>query len=182
MQGDAVLGMALRRLTSLEAGKLQEEADALMATIRGLEQLLNNEQLVLETVKRESQEIADKFGDERRTTVSSPPSPRWHNLERCPLFPLCISWRLLGSVSPRSGGCHGRQLHCCAETACQYRMQAPDSASCLSVQIRAGESGTLSEEDIVPNRPSVLVFSRKGYVKRMPADLFATQVSAYKNC
>ena len=76
MQSDAVLGMALRRLTSLEAGKLQEEADALMATIRGLEQLLNNEQLVLETVKRESQEIADKFGDERRTTVSSTPSLR----------------------------------------------------------------------------------------------------------
>ena len=46
-----------------------------------------------------------------------------------------------------------------------------------AVQIRAGESGALSEEDIVPNRPSVLVFSRKGYIKRMPADLFATQVS-----
>ena len=72
-----MLGMALRRLTSLEAGKLQEEADALMATIRGLEQLLNNEQLVLETVKRESQEIADKFGDERRTTVSSLPFLPW---------------------------------------------------------------------------------------------------------
>ena len=28
----------------------------------------------------------------------------------------------------------------------------------------------------MPNRPSVLVFSRKGYIKRMPADLFATQV------
>ena len=73
MQSDAVLGMALRRLTSLEAGKLREEADALQATVRGLEHLLNNEQLVLETVKRESQEIADKFGDERRTTVSSVP-------------------------------------------------------------------------------------------------------------
>ena len=30
----------------------------------------------------------------------------------------------------------------------------------------------------MPNRPSVLVFSRKGYIKRMPADLFATQVCA----
>ena len=52
--------------------------------------------------------------------------------------------------------------------------------TCLSAQIRAGESGTLSEEDIVPNRPSVLVFSLKGYVKRMPADLFATQVSVHE--
>ena len=64
-----MLSMALRRLTSLEAGKLQEEADALRATVSRLEQLLANEELVLETVKRESQEIADKHGDERRTTV-----------------------------------------------------------------------------------------------------------------
>ena len=71
LQTDAVLGMALRRLTSLEAGKLQEEADSLKSTIAGLEQLLANEKLVLDTVKRESQEIADKFGDERRTTVSA---------------------------------------------------------------------------------------------------------------
>jgi DNA gyrase subunit A len=71
LQTDAVLGMALRRLTSLEAGKLQEEADSLKSTITGLEQLLANEKLVLDTVKRESQEITDKFGDERRTTVSA---------------------------------------------------------------------------------------------------------------
>ena len=69
MQSDAVLSMALRRLTSLEAGKLQEEAAALSTTITGLEQLLADERLVLKTVKRESQEIADKYGDERRTTV-----------------------------------------------------------------------------------------------------------------
>ena len=69
MQSDAVLSMALRRLTSLEAGKLQEEAAALNATISSLEGLLANEKQVFETVKRESQEIADRHGDERRTTV-----------------------------------------------------------------------------------------------------------------
>ena len=61
-------------------------------------------------------------------------------------------------------------------------MPVPDREVNLHVQIRAGESGALSEEDIVPNRPSVLVFSRKGYVKRMPADLFATQVNAHEGC
>lgn len=39
------------------------------------------------------------------------------------------------------------------------------------------ESGELSEQDVVPNRASLLVFSRKGYIKRMPADLFAAQVT-----
>ncbi len=37
------------------------------------------------------------------------------------------------------------------------------------------ESGQLSVEDVIPNRPSLLVFSRKGYIKRMPTDLFSVQ-------
>lgn len=39
-----------------------------------------------------------------------------------------------------------------------------------------GESGELSVEDVIPNRASLLVFSRKGYIKRMPTDLFSVQV------
>jgi hypothetical protein len=38
------------------------------------------------------------------------------------------------------------------------------------------ESGQLSVEDVIPNRASLLVFSRKGYIKRMPTDLFSVQV------
>lgn len=64
--------MALRRLTSLEAGKLQEEAATLATGIAGLTALLADPQLVLDTVKRESQEVADKHGNERRTAVSIP--------------------------------------------------------------------------------------------------------------
>jgi DNA gyrase/topoisomerase IV subunit A len=33
----------------------------------------------------------------------------------------------------------------------------------------------LREEDIIPNSPSVVVYSRKGYIKRMSADTFAVQ-------
>lgn len=68
-QADAVLSMALRRLTSLEAGKLREEEATLAQTLAQLQSLLGSQQLVLDTVKRESQEIADKFGDSRRTAV-----------------------------------------------------------------------------------------------------------------
>jgi DNA gyrase subunit A len=68
-QADAVLSMALRRLTSLEAGRLNEEAATLAKGIAGLTALLADPQLVLDTVKRESQEVADRHGDERRTAV-----------------------------------------------------------------------------------------------------------------
>ena len=188
MQSDAVLGMALRRLTSLEAGKLQEEAATLQATIAGLEQLLADEKLVLDTVKRESQEISDKFGDERRTTVRSlslclSAEAVRSDLYVCTfpertacaaaLYPLsCITASRAATKVLRAKVPHLAYYTCC-DTAVGSLCLTPE----LSVQIRAGESGALSEEDIVPNRPSVLVFSRKGYIKRMPADLFATQVS-----
>lgn len=64
-----MLSMALRRLTSLEAGKLHEEEATLARTVADLEALLGSQQMVLDTVRRESQEVADKFGDERRTVV-----------------------------------------------------------------------------------------------------------------
>ena len=68
--------MALRRLTSLEAGRLRAEAGALAKGIAGLTALLADPALVLETVKRESQEVADRHGDERRTAVSAPAFPQ----------------------------------------------------------------------------------------------------------
>lgn len=63
------MSMALRRLTSLEATKLRDEAKQLAQTLAQLQSLLGSQELVLDTVKRESQEIADKFGDPRRTAV-----------------------------------------------------------------------------------------------------------------
>jgi hypothetical protein len=36
--------------------------------------------------------------------------------------------------------------------------------------------GELTVEDVTPNTASLLVFSRRGYLKRMRADLFSPQV------
>ena len=38
--------------------------------------------------------------------------------------------------------------------------------------------GQIHHEDIIPNRQSLVVFSRRGYIKRMTPDLFSTQVCA----
>jgi DNA gyrase/topoisomerase IV subunit A len=69
VQADAVLGMALRRLTSLETGKLEEEARDLAARIAGLKGLLSSPTAVLDVVESEAKEIAERFGDERRSRV-----------------------------------------------------------------------------------------------------------------
>lgn len=39
----------------------------------------------------------------------------------------------------------------------------------------AEASSSMSIEDIIPNNPSLVVYSRKGYIKRIPADTFAVQ-------
>jgi DNA gyrase subunit A len=61
--------MALRRLTSLETGKLEEEARDLAGRIAGLQGLLGSPTAVLDVVESEAKEIADRFGDERRSRV-----------------------------------------------------------------------------------------------------------------
>ena len=39
-----------------------------------------------------------------------------------------------------------------------------------------GGNGELSEEDLVPDRLSLIVFSSRGYIKRMTPDHFSVQV------
>ena len=40
---------------------------------------------------------------------------------------------------------------------------------------REAHEGELTVEDVTPNTASLLVFSRRGYLKRMRADLFSPQ-------
>ena len=69
LQADAVLSMALRRLTSLEAGRLQREDEELKAQIGGLQALLASPQAIRETVAREADSLAGSLGNDRRTLV-----------------------------------------------------------------------------------------------------------------
>ncbi len=68
-QADGVLSLTLRRLTALEAGKLQDEAQQLRASIGELQQLLGSRELVLAEVGREAQEAAKRHGGPRRSAL-----------------------------------------------------------------------------------------------------------------
>jgi DNA gyrase subunit A len=72
-QATHILDMALRRLAALERQKLREEYDALQDTIRELEAILGDESKLREVIKEELTEIRDKYGDDRRTTLSNDP-------------------------------------------------------------------------------------------------------------
>jgi DNA gyrase subunit A len=68
-QAKSVLGIPLRRLTSMEVTKVRQERDQLVESISNLDSLLNSREMVLDVVKKEALEIAEKHGDERRSTV-----------------------------------------------------------------------------------------------------------------
>ncbi len=69
IQAEAILEMKLRRLTGLERDKIENELASLLKEIAYLKEILASEALVCEIIKNELQEIKNKYGDERRTTI-----------------------------------------------------------------------------------------------------------------
>ena len=69
IQANAILDMQLRRLAALERQKLQDEFDTVQARIEYLEDLLASPRKILQLIRDDVAEIAEKYGDERNTNV-----------------------------------------------------------------------------------------------------------------
>ncbi|MBA4688374.1 MAG: DNA gyrase subunit A [Candidatus Galacturonibacter soehngenii] len=69
VQAQAIVDMRLRALTGLEREKLEAEYKELMEKIAELKAILADEKLLLGVIKEEILIIAEKFGDERRTSI-----------------------------------------------------------------------------------------------------------------
>lgn len=68
-QANAILDMQLRRLAALERQKLQDEYDAVQSRIEYLEELLGSPRKILNLIREDVTEIAEKYGDERNTIL-----------------------------------------------------------------------------------------------------------------
>ncbi len=68
-QAQAIVDMRLGRLTGLEREKIEEEYAELLKTIEKLRTILASRGNILAVVKDETKEIAEHFGDERRTEI-----------------------------------------------------------------------------------------------------------------
>ena len=68
-QAQAIVDMRLRTLTGLEREKLEAEYKELMKRIEEYRAILADENLLLGVIKKEIQLIADKYGDDRRTSI-----------------------------------------------------------------------------------------------------------------
>ena len=69
VQAQAIVDMRLRALTGLERARLQGEYDELVNKIRELKAILGDRNLLLRVIRQEILLIAEKYGDDRRTSI-----------------------------------------------------------------------------------------------------------------
>ena len=70
-QSQAIVDMRLGRLTSLETDKILQELAEIEALIEHLKDLLANPPKILALIRSETFELAERFGDKRRTDIVS---------------------------------------------------------------------------------------------------------------
>jgi DNA gyrase subunit A len=69
IQATAILDMRLQRLTGLEREKIENEYLELIKKITGLKAILDSKPLRMSIIRSETLELAEKFGDVRRTEI-----------------------------------------------------------------------------------------------------------------
>ncbi len=78
LQAQAILDMQLRRLAALERWKIEEEHKQVQAQIDHLEDLLAHPKKILALIKSDLTELAEKFGDDRRTKIAADAKEDFH--------------------------------------------------------------------------------------------------------
>ena len=70
IQAKAILELRLQKLTGLERDKIKTEYDDLMELIKRLTEILNEKSIRMQIIIDEMNEVKEKFGDERRTSIN----------------------------------------------------------------------------------------------------------------
>ena len=70
IQAKAILELRLQRLTGMEREKIKAEYDELMTVIAHLKEVLANEGMRFDIIKKELTEIKEKFGDGRKSEIT----------------------------------------------------------------------------------------------------------------
>jgi DNA gyrase subunit A len=69
IQAQAILDLRLQKLAGLERKKIEDELAEVQKLIKALEAILKSKTKMMQIVKDEMQDVADKFGDDRRTKI-----------------------------------------------------------------------------------------------------------------
>lgn len=69
IQAQAILDMQLRKLAALERKKIEDELEEIIKTIKNYEALLYSPQKILDNVREEITQLAEKYTDQRKTKI-----------------------------------------------------------------------------------------------------------------
>ncbi len=114
VQAQAILDMQLRRLAALERQKIEDEYKQINEQIAHLEDLLAHPKKILAIIKEDMRELAEKYGDERRTHIAPDASENLSDEDLVPDEAVLISITAMGYVKRvaatayRSQGVGGR--------------------------------------------------------------------------
>lgn len=97
-QAQAILDMQLRRLAALERQKIQDEQQQVLDQIAYLEDLLASPRKVLDGIKTDLAELAEKYGDTRRTRIAAEASESFREEDLIVDEPVLISITQRGYV------------------------------------------------------------------------------------
>ncbi len=97
-QAQAILDMQLRRLAALERQKIEEEFEQLMERITYFEGLLADNQKILGLISDDLKEVAEKYGDERRTRIAPDATEELREEDLVPNEPTLISLTQRGYI------------------------------------------------------------------------------------
>jgi len=97
-QAQAILDLQLRRLAALERQKIEDEQREIRERIAYLEDLLASPKKILAVIKEDLEDIAEKYGDERRTHIAHDASEDFDEEDLIPDEAVLISITQMGYI------------------------------------------------------------------------------------
>jgi DNA gyrase subunit A len=147
-QAQAILDMQLRRLAALERQKIEDEHQAVLEQIAYLEDLLANPKKILALIKTDLGEMAEKYGDDRRTQIAADASEEMSEEDLVENKPVLISITQRGYIkrTPQE----------------KYRVQSRGNVGAKGQELR--EEDAVQYIFLAHSLDTLLFFSDKGKV------------------
>jgi DNA gyrase subunit A len=109
IQAQAILDMQLRRLAALERQKIEDEHKLLLQKIAFLEDLLAHPRKILTAIKNDLTNVANTFGDDRRTRIQTGAKEELNEKDLIADEPILITFTQKGYIKRTSANLYRTQ-------------------------------------------------------------------------
>lgn len=160
IQAQAILETKLHQLANLERQKIEDELKEKIKKAKELEDLLANPKMILKIIKKEMDELKEKYGDKRRTQVISQGVEKFKEEDLIPNEPIVIIVTQDGYIKRLSPE--------------NFKTQARGGKGVLGLEIK--EEDKVQHLITTTTHANILFFTTKGKVFQLTAyDIPQTQ-------